>query len=53
MAIGGIVFRRLATAMARNRAIGMVMAVVLEEEGDGEGRKIDGDNNKEGNGKQR
>jgi hypothetical protein len=38
--------------MAMNRAIMTATEVVLEEEGDGEGGKSNGDGNKEDNGKQ-
>ena len=46
-AIRGIVFGHAATATARNRAT----VVVLEEEGNGMGKKSNGDCNKVGNGK--
>jgi hypothetical protein len=48
-----IVFGRAARATARNRAMVTVMAVALEEEGNGEGGKSNGDGNKYGDGKQR
>jgi hypothetical protein len=51
-AIRGIVFGCTAMVTARKRAIVTEMAVTLEEEGDGKGRKRDGNGNKEGNGKQ-
>jgi hypothetical protein len=48
-AIRGIDFGCATTALARNRA----MAVVLEEEGKGEGKKNNGNCNKVGNGERR
>jgi hypothetical protein len=51
-AIRGIVFGGTARAMARNRVMAKKMAVALEEEGNGKGRKSNGDGNKEGNGEQ-
>ncbi len=51
MAICGIVFGRAAMGMARDMAMAATMVVALEEEGDGKGRKSDGDDKKEGNGK--
>ncbi len=47
-AICGIVFGCVTMAMVRNRG----MAVVLEEEGDSEGKKSNGNCNKMGNGEQ-
>jgi hypothetical protein len=40
----------MATAM--NRVMALVTVVLLEEEGNGKGRKSNGDGNKEGDGKQ-
>jgi hypothetical protein len=52
MAIHGIVFACTAMATSRNRVMATEMAVALEEEGNGKGRKSNGNCNKEGNGKQ-
>jgi hypothetical protein len=57
MLICSIVFGSAATAtamgMARNRAMVRTMAGVLEKEANGKGGKSNGDDNNEGNGKQR
>ncbi len=45
-AIRDIVFRCMATAMARNVAMATAMAAALEEEGDAEGRTSYGNGNK-------
>ena len=52
MAIHGIVFACTAMATSRNRVMATEMAVALEEEGNGKGRKSNGNCNKESNGKQ-
>jgi hypothetical protein len=46
----GIVFSHMAMMTARNRAMMMVIAVALEDEVNGKGRKSDGDGDKENNG---